>query len=112
MTSPTSQAPQLRETSVLVNGVQSPVIDAGPPRESEAVVFVHGNPGTGHDWEDLIGRVTRFARALAPDMPGYGRADKPADFDYTVDGYAVTSVAYSTNSLSSALTLSSTTSVG
>jgi len=88
MTSPTSQAPQLRETSVLVNGVQSPVIDAGPPRESEAVVFVHGNPGTGHDWEDLIGRVTRFARALAPDMPGYGRADKPADFDYTVDGYA------------------------
>jgi len=88
MTSPTSQAPQLRETSVLVNGVRSPVIDAGPPRESEAVVFVHGNPGTGHDWEDLIGRVTRFARALAPDMPGYGRADKPADFDYTVDGYA------------------------
>lgn len=29
-----------------------------------------------------------FARAIAPDMPGYGRADKPENFDYTVDGYA------------------------
>jgi pimeloyl-ACP methyl ester carboxylesterase len=33
-------------------------------------------------------QVEPFARALAPDMPGFGRAAKPEDFDYTVAGYA------------------------
>jgi pimeloyl-ACP methyl ester carboxylesterase len=88
MTGPPPETPQSRTTSVVVSGVRSPVIDAGPPRESEAVVFVHGNPGAGHDWDDLVARVSRFARAVAPDMPGFGQADKPADFDYTVEGYA------------------------
>jgi pimeloyl-ACP methyl ester carboxylesterase len=35
-----------------------------------------------------MGRVGAFARAIAPDMPGFGGADKPKDFDYTVAGYA------------------------
>jgi pimeloyl-ACP methyl ester carboxylesterase len=55
---------------------------------SEAVVFVHGNPGSSEDWVDLLGRVGEFARAVAPDMPGYGKADRPAKFEYTVAGYA------------------------
>ncbi len=25
---------------------------------------------------------------IAPDMPGYGKADRPESFDYTVEGYA------------------------
>jgi pimeloyl-ACP methyl ester carboxylesterase len=33
-------------------------------------------------------RCRGLRRAFAPDMPGFGQADKPADFDYTVDGYA------------------------
>jgi pimeloyl-ACP methyl ester carboxylesterase len=51
-------------------------------------VFVHGNPGSRRDWDDLLVRVAPFARAVAFDMPGFGRADKPEDFDYTVEGYA------------------------
>jgi pimeloyl-ACP methyl ester carboxylesterase len=112
MTAPPPGTPQSRAISVVVFGVRSPVIDAGPPRESEAVVFVHGNPGTGHDWYDLVARVSYFARAIAPDMPGFGQADKPPDFDYTVDGTPATSAVSSTSSVSSAPTLSSTTSVG
>jgi pimeloyl-ACP methyl ester carboxylesterase len=72
----------------VVGGVRSPVLQAGPSDATEAVVFVHGNPGPGSDWTDLLGRVGEFARALAPDLPGYGEADKPADFDYTIEGYA------------------------
>ena len=75
-------------TVVTVNGVRSPVLQAGPTDASEAVVFVHGNPGPSDDWNDLLGRVGSFARAIAPDLPGYGDADKPRDFDYTVAGYA------------------------
>lgn len=77
-----------QSTVVAVRGVDSPVLQSGPPDADEAVVFIHGNPGAGRDWEDLLGRVGEFARAVAPDMPGYGGADKPRDFDYTTAGYA------------------------
>ena len=69
-------------------GVRSPLIQAGPAGDSEAVVFVHGNPGSRLDWQDLVGRVGEFGRAVAFDMPGFGQADTPAGFDYTVEGYA------------------------
>ncbi len=75
-------------STVTVAGVRSPVLQAGDPQASEAVVFVHGNPGPKEDWQELVGQVGQFGRAIAPDMPGYGDADKPEDFDYTNDGYA------------------------
>jgi pimeloyl-ACP methyl ester carboxylesterase len=75
------------EPAVTVDGVRSPLTDLGP-RTSEAVVFVHGNPGSRLDWSELAAATSRFARTVAMDMPGYGHADKPADFDYTVAGYA------------------------
>lgn len=72
---------------VMINGVRTPVIDLGP-RGDEAVVFLHGNPGSGADWRDLAQAIAPFSRVVAPDMPGFGKADKPDDFDYTVAGYA------------------------
>lgn len=71
-----------------VNGVCSPVLVGGAGTPGEAVVFVHGNPGTGADWEPLMERVAAFATVVAPDMPGFGGADKRSDRDYTVAGYA------------------------
>jgi pimeloyl-ACP methyl ester carboxylesterase len=59
-----------------------------PADAPEAVVFVHGNPGPAEDWRRLVARTGAFARAVAPDLPGYGGVDKPDRFDYTVDGYA------------------------
>ncbi|HTU29382.1 MAG TPA: alpha/beta hydrolase [Solirubrobacteraceae bacterium] len=73
---------------VAVDGVRSPVLTSGDPDTREAVVFVHGNPGPKEDWTDLMTRTGEFARAIAPDMPGYGAADHPADFDYSSHGYA------------------------
>ena len=52
------------------------------------MVFVHGNPGSKHDWSDLAQGVSQFGRAVALDMPGFGEADKPPQFDYSVPGYA------------------------
>jgi pimeloyl-ACP methyl ester carboxylesterase len=76
------------EDAVTVTGVRSPYLRAGPTDAREAVVFVHGNPGPAQDWWRLVARVGAFARAVAPDLPGYGGADKPDRFDYTIDGYA------------------------
>jgi pimeloyl-ACP methyl ester carboxylesterase len=78
----------IRETEVVIGGVRAPVTQAGPAASEEAVVFVHGNPGSSRDWDDLLARTGAFARALALDMPGFGRADKPDGFEYTVQGYA------------------------
>ena len=36
--------------SVVVAGVRTPYLQAGPADAEEAVVFVHGNPGPGEDW--------------------------------------------------------------
>jgi pimeloyl-ACP methyl ester carboxylesterase len=73
---------------IRVGGVRTPVMQAGPPARAEAVVFVHGNPGSRLDWHALLSETGGFARAVAFDMPGFGRADKPATFDYSVPGYA------------------------
>ncbi len=78
-----------RAGEVFVAGVRSPVLEAGAPGAPEAAVFVHGNPGSTHDWADLVQRVGDSGRrAVALDMPGFGDADKPATFEYTNYGYA------------------------
>src|SRR3974390_2173442 len=67
---------------VVVNGVRSPVLIGGAGATGEAVVFVHGNPDAGSDWEPLMMRVAQFATVVAPDMPGFGGADKRGEQDY------------------------------
>lgn len=73
--------------TVSVDGVRSPVAEQGPAEAEEAIVLVHGNPGAIADWDDLLRRLPEGVRAIAPEMPGYGGADAPADFAYTVEGY-------------------------
>jgi pimeloyl-ACP methyl ester carboxylesterase len=86
---PPAYAPaHVRRSEITVAGIASPVLEAGPAEGPEAVVFIHGNPGSSRDWEDLAAQIGTFGRAVAFDMPGFGQAGKPADFKYTVQGYA------------------------
>jgi pimeloyl-ACP methyl ester carboxylesterase len=77
-----------RSRRIEVDGLGSPVIEAGPRDATEAVVFVHGNPGSCHDWDALLDSAGKLGRAVAFDMPGFGQADKPRDFDCEVPSYA------------------------
>src|SRR5438094_7542796 len=43
----------LRAHEIQVNGVRSPVLEGGRSDSPEAVVFVHGNPGSSRDWQSL-----------------------------------------------------------
>jgi pimeloyl-ACP methyl ester carboxylesterase len=79
---------EFKTRQVVVDGVRSPVLIGGAGKPGEAVVFVHGNPDAGGDWEPLMTRIAEFATVVAPDMPGFGEADKRDDQDYTVAGYA------------------------
>lgn len=79
---------EVRERELRVDGLRAVLAESGPEGAEEAVVYVHGNPGSARDWHDLMGRSGEFARSLALDMPGFGRADKPRDFKVPVEGYA------------------------
>lgn len=77
----------IRERALRVEGIASVALEAGPPDADEAVLFLHGNPCSSEDWRDLVGRTGAFARAVAPDLPGFGRADRPASFAADLDAY-------------------------
>lgn len=78
------------QRQLLIGDVRSPVLVGDPSGAGldEAVVFVHGNPGSGADWRPLLEAVCPHAAVIAPDMPGFGGAEKRRDMDYTVAGYA------------------------
>jgi single stranded DNA-binding protein len=80
----------ISRTVLTVDGIRAPLLEARPAGApaDEAVVFVHGNPGSSQDWVPLLERAGQLSRAVAWDHPGFGQADKPAGFDYTVGGYA------------------------
>jgi pimeloyl-ACP methyl ester carboxylesterase len=85
---PQVDALQLSHRSLTVSGLQTRLIEGGPSMCDEAVVFVHGNPGSAEDWTDLMQRLAPSCRVLAMDMPGFGHADKPADHAYSVESGA------------------------
>ncbi len=67
--------------------VSTPVSEAGALDAREAVVYVHGNPGSRRDFGMLVASTGTFVRSIAFDMPGFGEADKPRDFEYSVEGF-------------------------
>ena len=78
----------ISRTGLTIDGIRAPLLEAHPAGAptDQAIVFVHGNPGSSQDWVPLLERVGHLARAVAWDHPGFGHADKPAGFDYTVEG--------------------------
>jgi pimeloyl-ACP methyl ester carboxylesterase len=78
------QAHQLRAL-----GLRTRVFDTGPADATEAVVCVHGGPGSAADWAQLLPELGSNCRAIAFDLPGFGEADKPASWDYDAGGWAM-----------------------
>lgn len=88
MTSTAARLAEVQRSEAQVSGIRTSYLRAGPVDAAEAVVFLHGNPGPAEDWRRLLSRVGTSARAVAPDMPGFGDSDKSDRFVYSVDGYA------------------------
>jgi pimeloyl-ACP methyl ester carboxylesterase len=83
-----SAAP-VQRTRVAVGGTQPRVLQAGPLDSAEAVVFVHGNPGSCDDWAALAAAAGEIGmRAVAIDLPDFGETLAPPGFAHDVPGYA------------------------
>jgi len=77
-----------------LSGVQNRQISVGGhrlhyevegPSDGRVVVLVHGLGGRAEDWRELAPYVAKAGfRVYLPDLIGYGRSEKPADFSYSV----------------------------
>jgi pimeloyl-ACP methyl ester carboxylesterase/2-polyprenyl-6-methoxyphenol hydroxylase-like FAD-dependent oxidoreductase len=77
----------VRRRDLCIGGVRTPLREAGPAETSEAVVFLHGSPGSSADWEPLLAAVGRRWRAVAWDAPGFGQATSQVEVRQTVSAH-------------------------
>jgi len=53
------------------------------------IVFVHGLGSSGYiEWRFNLPHFARRHRVFAPDLPGFGRSDKPASARYGIPYFA------------------------
>jgi pimeloyl-ACP methyl ester carboxylesterase len=78
----------VERTRLDVGGTSTRVNAAGPIDAREAVVFVHGNPGSADDWEQLVAAAGEHLRAVSFDLPDFGETIAPAGFEHTVPNYS------------------------
>ncbi len=65
----------------LDGGVRMHYVDEGP-RDGQVVLMLHGEPSWSYLYRKMVPVVTAAGlRAVAPDLVGFGRSDKPASQD-------------------------------
>lgn len=74
-----NRAVEVAERTVEVAGLEVRLRQAG----DAPILYLHGVPTHSSDWVPFLGRTG----GIAPDLPGFGRSAKPADFDYSIGGY-------------------------
>ncbi|ALL68302.1 Hydrolase, alpha/beta fold family protein [Paraburkholderia caribensis MBA4] len=64
--------------------------------DAPVVLLLHGFPSSSHMYRDLIPRLADKYRVIAPDLPGFGFTDVPAQrkYKYSFDGLAETISAF------------------
>jgi pimeloyl-ACP methyl ester carboxylesterase len=70
---------EIAERTVEVEGLEVHLREAG----DAPILYLHGVPTHSYDWVPFLERLG----GIAPDLPGFGRSAKPADFDYSIAGY-------------------------
>ena len=80
--------PQVHFKSRTVGDVEVAYREAGA-QDAPVVLLLHGFPSSGHMFRDLIPKLARHHRVIAPDLPGFGQTKAPArQFAYTFDNLA------------------------
>jgi pimeloyl-ACP methyl ester carboxylesterase len=83
-------AATIERTRIEMGAMRPRLVQAGPGDDGEAVVFVHGNPGSADDWEALVAAVGMSGRrALSLDLPDFGETVAAPGFEHSAPGYSV-----------------------
>lgn len=80
---------------VEADGVNVFYREAGP-KDAPVVLLLHGFPASSFQYRELIPRLADRYRVIAPDLPGFGFTEVPADrnYTYTFDSLAKTIEAF------------------
>ena len=66
-----------QQKKVEINGINLHIIDEG---SGPAVLLIHGFPDTSHVWRHQIPALVKAGfRAIAPDVRGFGKSDRPVN---------------------------------
>jgi pimeloyl-ACP methyl ester carboxylesterase len=60
----------------------------GPGPDAPTAVFVHGLGGSATNWTDLAGQLRRHVNGVALDLPGFGRSEPVAGYDFSLATHA------------------------
>lgn len=72
-------APHYIEVPSALGPLRMHYLDEGP-KDAPIVLMLHGNPTWSFLYRHMVGPVAAAGyRVIVPDMPGFGRSDKPAD---------------------------------
>jgi len=69
---------EIRTRRIEALGLETRVLEVGKTAAAEAVIFLHGQPGSADDWRDLMRAAAAHGRTIAFDWPGWGEADRPS----------------------------------
>ena len=72
----------------LASGLRMHYVDEGP-RDAPAVLMLHGEPSWSYLYRKMIPAFAGAGlRAIAPDLIGFGKSDKPTEIDeYSYQGH-------------------------
>jgi pimeloyl-ACP methyl ester carboxylesterase len=70
----------IQSHEVTAGGLRLHYLEAG---QGPAVLLLHGWPTCAQLWRHVLPRVGRTRRAIALDLPGFGRSQKPLDRPYS-----------------------------
>jgi pimeloyl-ACP methyl ester carboxylesterase len=73
--------PEVVERTAKVGGVLTHWREA--PANGTPTLYLHGVPTGSWEWISFLEKTG----GMAPDLPGFGSSAKPADFDYSMNGY-------------------------
>jgi pimeloyl-ACP methyl ester carboxylesterase len=90
--SPVAVFETLTRARLRLQGVRSAHVQAGPHRlhylehgEGPPLVLLHGlGSNAALEWGRLVAPLGRRFHVFAPDLPGFGRSDRPRDADYGI----------------------------
>src|SRR6201986_3994911 len=90
-----SKVPLIHRKRIEADGVRVFYREAGAPT-APVVLLLHGFPASSFQYRELIPCLADRYRVIAPDLPGFGFTEVPAErgYQYTFDGLAKTIFAF------------------
>ncbi len=73
----------MQERWVRVQGLKIRYLESGDSNNKH-ILFIHGLGSSADRWLDIPDALSLYFHAIAVDLPGFGRSDKPSTVNYTI----------------------------